>query len=174
MTIFTGYVQEILTPCGLTLFASHLVIGMGAIERIINEKRREVEDGEDAVLAALTHYFRYGGRWLLIFDNVNTSSELNSTIVIMCTDTPNLEVHVLVTSRDQSMLVDSVHDGLEIPAMTPEESKAFLGVRLLGHIRNRTGEQETSGYDLIQLLGGLPLALEHASAYIGKNERRTI
>ena len=89
----------------------------------------------------------YPRRWLLVFDNTPDRSAVEKFLP------PAGQGQVLITSQNQNWPVGQVVD---VPVLDTEEAAAFLV--------SRTGDadgQAAAG------LGGLPLALEQAAAYIG-------
>ena len=105
----------------------------------------------DAAMAArnaLTQGIPYG-RWLLIFDNAEDPDSLKEFL-------PQGDGHVIITSRNQ--VWQRMATELEVDVFTPEESVAHLRRRVKGM---EPGEARM----LAQVLGDLPLAVEHAAAY---------
>ena len=92
-------------------------------------------------------------RWLLIYDNVENIREVSDLLptqgngqILITSQHPEWRSHAKILPTDQ---------------FTPTEAKAFL--------LKRTGNNDqTSADKLIELLGGLPLALEQAGAFIEK------
>jgi hypothetical protein len=94
------------------------------------------------------------GGWLLIFDNAPDPAALQGMLP------PAGGGQVLVTSRNP----DWPGDGLEVPVLTPDETTGFL--------MSRTGSADhVSALELAAELGGLPLALEQACAYMRTSGR---
>ena len=94
-------------------------------------------------------------RWLLIFDNVNDLSDLEDFL-----PSP-VRGHVLLTTRIRA--TGTLARAIEIEAMNPDEGSALLLCRanLAAHEENLTQTRAISA-----ALGGLPLALSQAGAYI--------
>lgn len=136
------------------------------IGRIIETNRGDVHDGEDAILERLAkELFNAAGTGLFVFDDVNEPEELDEFIA-MCANAPRLAVHIFITSCSQSIQGAPADNSIEVTAMTTDEAMDFLECRLLKYVPTRMEERITSWYSLVQLFGGLPLALEHAAAYI--------
>ena len=90
------------------------------------------------------------GRWLLIFDNVPDQESVERFLP------PAGDGQVLITSQSPHWGSGQV---LEVPTLSADASAAFLAAR--------TGDpDEASARVLAAELGGLPLALEQAAAYI--------
>jgi hypothetical protein len=90
--------------------------------------------------------------WLLVYDNAQDAAALR----------PHLprsgSHHLLITSR--SLDWEGLAPSLELDIWTPEQSADFLASRL-------PGKDRTELMELGRDLGGLPLALEQAAAYMG-------
>lgn len=89
--------------------------------------------------------------WLLIFDNLNDWSKIEPYLP------QNLLGHVLITSRNQHL--DSFSRTIQLECFSPEEAETYLLTRTQLKWSNEVKE-------LAAVLGNLPLALAHASAYI--------
>ncbi len=117
----------------------------------------EVSTAVPAVREALRTGVPYQN-WLLIFDNAETLETVQRFIPEGGTG------RVLVTSRNPEWTgVDA--DALEIDVFTREESIELLRKRNLSMDR-----EEASG--LAEALGDLPLAVEHASAWLATTQTR--
>ena len=88
--------------------------------------------------------------WLLVFDNAPDRASVASFVP------PGGPGRVLITSQNQ---IWPPAQALEVPVLDPEVAAEFLV--------NRTGDPDRqAALDLAGELGGLPLALEQAAAYI--------
>ena len=106
-------------------------------------------DAATAVRNALTEGSPHA-RWLLVFDNAEDPAGLREFL-------PGGEGHVIITSRNQVWNRDATE--LEVDVFTPEESVA--------HLRRRVpGLDAARARRLAEALGDLPLAVEHAAAYL--------
>jgi tetratricopeptide (TPR) repeat protein len=117
-----------------------------------------------AVLDALRQG-RPFSRWLLIYDNAARPEEVNEYI-----PKASYGGHVIITSREQQWRKITRAEGIEVTEFTPDESVTFLRSRvksLRPEIQAAGGE---SGHDaarqLAEALGNLPIAMDHAAAYI--------
>src|SRR5258708_18769108 len=102
-------------------------------------------------------------RWLLIFDNVDDLRIINDFIPSPCRG------HVLLTTR--TSLTGTLAHAIEIDTMGVEEGAYFL-LRRAKMVALNTSQDNASelAYSqarvISQALGGLPLALDQAGAYI--------
>ena len=94
-------------------------------------------------------------RWLLIFDNVETSE----SVLPFLPKTQQPGQHILMTSRSQRFA--SVVD---LDVLKPDEVEELLGVLLSGSSLSNFTTKEAS--QLGERLGRLPLALSQAAAYL--------
>ena len=96
--------------------------------------------------------------WLLIFDNADTPNLLKLYIPYEHSG------HVLLTSRSNTFRGLGIKDAMELPTLDTESAVHFL---LESTARLETTEEEKqAAKELAKELGGLPLALEQAAAYI--------
>ena len=106
----------------------------------------DTRDPVTSVHGALAAYPR---GWLLVFDNADPGS-------VTAFLPPAGRGRVLITSRDPFWPPSQV---LEVPVLDPDVAAVFLG--------NRTGDPAVqAARELAVELGGLPLALEQAAAYM--------
>jgi tetratricopeptide (TPR) repeat protein len=104
---------------------------------------------QTAIIRAVRSWLAVHPAWLLIFDNAPTAQAIYDYL-------PRGGAgHVLVTSRDHAW--GAVARPVEVSEFSRHESVEFL--------RRRTG-QEVGAAELAEALGDLPLALEHAAAYV--------
>lgn len=94
------------------------------------------------------------GNWLLIYDNAKDTRAISDFI-------PKGPGHVVITSRDSHWRKALGIEGIEIAEFTPEEAVKFLCARVptLEDDPDQTSE-------LAKELGFLPLAAEHAAAFM--------
>jgi hypothetical protein len=111
---------------------------------------REIVDARDPV--ASVHAVLAGAQagWLLIFDNVTDRAAVARFVP------PAGKGQVLVTTQSQHW---PPGQALDVPVLDTDVAAAFLA--------NRTGDPDhAAARELATALGGLPLALEQAAAYI--------
>jgi serine/threonine protein kinase/tetratricopeptide (TPR) repeat protein len=96
-------------------------------------------------------WLEHNDGWLLVFDNATNPEALRTHL-------PRFHSgHILVTSRRSSWRVLAASE--EVGTLDPTEAVDFL--------LRRTGERDAEGAaELSEELGGLPLALEEAAAYM--------
>jgi tetratricopeptide (TPR) repeat protein len=116
---------------------------LGLIEKDAQDQRITVQ----AVRAALARRTR----WLLVFDNARGPEDVRDYLP------QGNNGHVLVTSRNPAF--GSVAHPLPVPTMKTTEVMEFL-------LKRAPSVDETGAKALAEALGGLPLALEHAGAYV--------
>jgi tetratricopeptide (TPR) repeat protein len=122
---------------------------------------------QEPVIAAIKRWFQGGGRWLLIFDNVE-----DATLIDEFAPTAG-KGHILITSRNQ--MIRNVTAKIELDRMEPDEGVLLL-LRCAEIIQPDIPLQEVSTTDItearaiVQLVDGHPLALDQAGAYIKETE----
>jgi hypothetical protein len=111
---------------------------------------RELLDTRDPVASVHGVLAAHQARWLLVFDNAPDRASVAAFVP------PAGRGRVLITSRDQ---IWPSGQALDVPVLDPEVAAEFLV--------NRTGDPDRqAAVDLASELGGLPLALEQAGAYV--------
>ncbi len=117
------------------------------------------------VMDALTRGIPFD-KWLLVFDDAQNASTIERYIP----HSPE-HGHVIITSRDIRWQVLQV-EGIELKEFKVDETVEFLRKRVpaLASIQeDRRGEddrRDASAKRLAEALGNLPLAVEHAAAYL--------
>ncbi len=100
--------------------------------------------------------------WLVILDNADDPKVVAPFLV------DNPQGHYLITSRARNFDAIGVSSPIYLQGMHSDEGRTFA-VRRTG--RNQVSDLESTAIDnLVQELGGLPLALEQACAYIISKE----
>jgi len=111
---------------------------------------RELFDTADPVASVHGVLAAYPVEWLLVFDNAPDRVSVAPFVP------PAGRGRVLITSRDQ---IWPPAQAVEVPVLDPQVAAEFLV--------NRTGDPDRqAALELAVELGGLPLALEQAAAYI--------
>ena len=111
---------------------------------------RELADARDPVASVHGTLAAYSADWLLIFDNAPDRALVQAFLP------PAGRGRVVVTSQYQHW---PTGQALDVPVLDNEVAAQFLVTR--------TGDADRqAAYDLADELGGLPLALEQAGAYI--------
>lgn len=119
---------------------------------------REQPDA-DRVIAELWRALRGRERWLLIYDNADADAVPAGAGDSLHCWPAGRDGHVLFTSArpDWAGLIEPEHC-LEVRPMTPETAERLLCTR--------TGDRDgAAAREIARVLGGLPLALDHAAAY---------
>ncbi len=107
-------------------------------------------------IEAVRSWLERNDRWLLVFDNATEPAALRSFLP------RSHSGHVLVTSRHTSWR--GLAASVEVEVLAPDQAAEFLFAR--------TGENDAAAArKLCEELGGLPLALEEAAAYMESTGR---
>ena len=117
----------------------------------------------DRIVQAVKNWLEEHTHWLLILDNADD-------LELACSFLPTkAQGHVLLTTRCQ--IVGNLAVLVQVEAMSPEEGLLFLLLRC--SVRSPRTELESLPLDLrreasalVELLGGHPLALDQAGAYL--------
>jgi tetratricopeptide (TPR) repeat protein len=136
------------TRTGLLSALASLAVTLGAATA-------EEADVEKAAKAALRRLAEQRATWLLIYDNVPAPDAIADLL-------PSAGARVLITSRfsDWSELAEEV----ALDVLPLEEAVAFL--------QRRTGRGYAGAQTLAEVLGCLPLAVDHAAAYCKRTQMR--
>ncbi len=111
---------------------------------------REVVDPRDPVASVHGVLARAKAGWMVVFDNVSDRAAVEPFMP------PAGPGRVLITTQNQLW---PPGQALDVPVLDREVAAGFLV--------NRTGDPDrTAGWELATELGGLPLALEQAAAYM--------
>jgi tetratricopeptide (TPR) repeat protein len=115
------------------------------------------------IVEAVQRWLRINSGWLLIFDNVEEFTILDLFLP------KSSRGHVLLTTRARGL--GGIAQRIEIEQMQPEIGALFLlrrsGVLALPSPLEASPEDERSvALDIVAEMGGLPLALDQAGAYI--------
>ena len=130
--------------------ADATVLAAGFAELAAQLGARGLADARDPVASVHAVLARFPAPWLLVFDNAPSRASVQAFLP------PTGRGRVLITSRDQTW---PPGQALEVPVLDQQVAAGFLA--------NRTGDTNgQAAWDLAGELGGLPLALEQAAAYI--------
>jgi hypothetical protein len=111
---------------------------------------REGPDGGDPVASVHAMLAAWPAGWLLVFDDCSSPADVQQVLP------PAGDGRVLITSRGALW---PPGQAVEVPVLDPGVAAEFLA--------ERTGDpDEQAGAGLAEAVGGLPLALEQAAAYI--------
>ncbi len=124
----------------------------------------EKEERDQLVIVeAVKRWFAGRSKWLLILDNADELSIVEEFIP------PAFQGHLLITTRAQ--VTGALAGKIEVEVMSPEAG-ALLLLRRAGLIASRASldraspDESALAQELAQELGGLPLALDQAGAYV--------
>jgi tetratricopeptide (TPR) repeat protein len=119
---------------------------------------------QEESVAAVLRWLREHDRWLLILDNVDTKDVEQAVVKIV----PFFSAgRVLITSRIKDWPPDIRRQPIE--TLSLDEAQRFLLDRTESD-RNRSEDDPKQALRLAEELGGLPLALEQAGAYISHHQ----
>jgi tetratricopeptide (TPR) repeat protein len=131
--------------------------GLAALAGLLGLPERQAQ--AETVQAVLL-WLQANPGWLLILDNVDSQEAEREVLAIR----PRLAAgHVLITSRLRDW-PKTVHKQ-DLGTISLEEARAFLLKRTDGE-RRAAPDDEAQAWQLAEKLGGLPLALQQAGAYI--------
>ncbi len=106
---------------------------------------------------AIKDWLKEHTNWLLIMDNADDLPLAESFL-------PSQPLgHVVFTT--QSQIIDTIPTQIEIDAMEPDEGLRFL-LRRSGKLQDDAADMREAASQVVELLGGHPLALDQAGAYI--------
>lgn len=121
---------------------------------------RQQQD-QSRVVAAVKRWMSTHDKWLLILDNVEDMALVEDIVPRV------VQGHLLLTTRAQS--TGGIARSLQLEEMTPEEG-ALLLLRRVGLLAPDAPLEASAhalvAQDISRMLGGLPLALDQARAYI--------
>lgn len=127
------------------------------------------DSSRDRTIAAVLEELQSETRpsWLLVYDNAVNPLELQKYL-----PATRPRGHVIVTSRQPNWPSYIVADGIEVAPFTEQEAVDFLRGRVLGLAAQEQLTQEENAHRagearrLAAELGHLPIAIEHAGAYL--------
>jgi transcriptional regulator with XRE-family HTH domain len=136
-------------------------------EQLELPERREADQSQ--IIAAVQRWLAAQHGWLLIWDNVEDLEQLRRWLL------PTREGSLLFTTRRRTL--GTLAYGIELPTMTPEEGQLFLlcrakmlppgaGEEGMHQLFQKMPDIAAKAQELVTTLGGLPLALDQAGAYI--------
>lgn len=143
-----------------TLISSYMAIA----EQLYLPERSEQD--QNLIVQAVKRWLQTNQSWLLILDNANESDELSSFLPT------NADGHLLLTTR-VSTLSPHLARQVELAVFTPDQG-ALLLLRRATYLAAQAPLEQAKPSDrelamrISEELGGLPLALEQAGAYIAE------
>ena len=140
----------------------NLLADFMTIAQFLNLPEQHAEEQALAV-AAVIQWFKTHPKWLLIFDNADDLAMVQQFMP------PALGGHILLTTRAQA--VGRLAQRIDVECMTPEVGALFLLRRASliapgASLEQASPAQCESAVAIVRELGGLPLALDQAGAYI--------
>ena len=119
------------------------------------------EENVEILAQILIKWMNKNTGWLLIMDNVDNAEQVDTYLP------RNNKGHILVTSRLR--ILDELASGnaklIPIGLLNREESRELI-IKSIGRTEKLNADEEIALRELISLMGGLPVALEQAAAYI--------
>jgi tetratricopeptide (TPR) repeat protein/transcriptional regulator with XRE-family HTH domain len=133
-----------------------------ALASLLNLPEQHAQD-QASVLAAIQHWMQNQTAWLLILDNADDLTFVKKFIV------PGSRGHILLTTHAQAL--GRLANRLNVDVMNPETGALFLLRRagLTGpdaSLDEASEDERTLAGELVREMGGLPLALDQAGAYM--------
>jgi tetratricopeptide (TPR) repeat protein len=139
-----------------------LLADFGKIAALLHLAERDAQD-QEALVTAVKHWLLTHQGWLLILDNADD--------VQMASDflPPGGRGHVLLTTRAQA--AGSIARSLQVEEMDTQEGTLLLlrraGVLAMeAPVESAAASERATAEAIVRELGGLPLALDQAGAYI--------
>ncbi len=139
-----------------------LLTDVASLTELLNLPGQKTQD-QHAVVNALKNWLQHHTRWLLIFDNADNLAVIRHVLPT------EFKGHVLLTTKAQAL--GGLARRVDIEEMEREEGALFLLRRahLLAPdepLAHATQQEIALAQTISDLLGGLPLALDQAGAYI--------
>jgi tetratricopeptide (TPR) repeat protein len=137
-----------------------------ALATLLNLPEHYAQD-QESIVAAIHRWMQHQTAWLLIFDNADDLTFVRNFIA------PGSRGHILLTTRAQAL--GRLAHRLDVESMSPETGALFL-LRRAGLISPNaslddvSGEELDQAFELVRELGGLPLALDQAGAYMEESQ----
>ena len=137
-------------------------------------RQAATESSRDRTITAVLETLQSAARsnWLLVYDNAVNPLDLQKYL-----PASRPGGHVIITSRQLNWPSYVVADGIEVSPFTQEEAISFLRHRVPGLALRNAREQLTREHDarraseagrLAAELGYLPIAIDHAAAYLAE------
>ncbi|MBA2396550.1 MAG: AAA family ATPase [Ktedonobacteraceae bacterium] len=139
-----------------------LISSYSTIAELLNLPERAAQK-QDVTIQAVKAWLQKHGKWLLILDNADNLDLLPSFLP------PVLGGHLLLTTRAWDM--QRLAQRIEVETLPKEQGALFL-LRRAGLLTADASleavvpEERTRAMQLVQEMGGLPLALDQAGAYL--------
>jgi tetratricopeptide (TPR) repeat protein len=142
-----------------------LISSFAKAVQLLNLPEKDMQD-QNSVVAAFKQWMKTHSKWLLILDNVEDLAMLHYFIP------PEHNGHIILTTRIQSM--GKFAQPVEVETMSPDEGGQFLLKRACieadTYPEQVFSKIQTLALEIARELGGLPLALDQAGAYIEETQ----
>ena len=158
-SVAVEYAHRRLAECGVAwqLPVDEPVALSGGLSELVAQLDSGASRDASTPVARLHAALARRNDWLLIFDNVPGPAEIEGLLP------PTGGGQVLITSQYSNWPSGRV---LEVPELAQATAAEFLMTRT-----GASGDEEAAAAELADELGGLPLALEQAAAYMGTTGR---
>jgi tetratricopeptide (TPR) repeat protein len=142
-----------------------LISDIVEIARYLNLPEKATQD-QNLTVTGFKHWMQQAGNWLMIFDNADDLIVIRNFLPI------RFQGHILLTTRARNTV--TLAERIEIESMNSEESALFLLRRASiltkdSKLDDASDIDREKAKDLSIELGGLPLALDQAGAFIGES-----
>jgi tetratricopeptide (TPR) repeat protein len=143
-----------------------LISGFTALAHLLALPQKEMQD-QQVMVQAVKNWLQNQTDWLLILDNADDLALVSDFLPTTG------KGHVLLTTRATSM--GRLVQRLEIKTLQPEEGAAFVLRRAAllttdAVLDQAVPEEVELALELVEEMGGLPLALDQAGAYIEETQ----
>lgn len=129
------------------------------VSELANEILLPQEEREQDLFAAIKQWLQEQQRWLLVLDHIDDMALVNLIMPERCTG------HLLLTT--QQLAVGTMATAVSIGQMETDQSVQFLLRRAkLPSVHAKTDEVIEQAKAIVREMGGLPLGLDQAGAYI--------
>jgi hypothetical protein len=141
------------------------------------ELRQAITDSRDRAITAVLEALQSEARssWLLVYDNAVSLLDLQKYLPA-CPPGG----HIVITSREQNWPSSVIGDAIEVSPFTADEAVSFLRQRVPGLGAGTARQQLSTEEDarrageaglLAAELGHLPIAVDHAAAYLAETSQ---
>ena len=144
------------------------------LANLLNLPQKDAQE-QEVVVQAVKSWLHTHQRWLLILDNANEPDLLSRFLP------PTTDGHILLTTRATGLggLGLGLAHPIQVEPFLPEEGALFLlhrsGLLILDQLLNQaTLHDQELAKQIVREMGGLPLALDLAGAYIAATKRSLI
>ncbi len=147
--------------------ATELQQGFRRAAEELNLLQGDTED-TNKIRKAIHNWFARHTHWLLIIDNVEPDTQKEIKPYFPQTD----QGHVLITTRAPTLQSLGIINSLKLNVLSSEEALSFLFSRVGRDCDTCSEDEKDAAKEVVEEVGGFPLALEQAAAYIVTNESR--